>query len=549
MGVQTLTRQPAPQPRLPRLGARGAVRWAWRQLTSMRTALMLLMLLSIVAVPGSVLPQRPQNPAAVVRYMQENPGIAPWMDRLGFFDVYASPWFSAVYLLLFTSLVGCIVPRIRVHLSALRSRPPRAPRRFERFADQARVATSATQEAAIVAARAVLVGRWRWLPRFRVEPAVEADGAQTLAAERGYLRETGNLLFHAALLGLLVAVAVGQLVYYRGQVLVVEGKGFGNTQSSYDTFEAGAAFDPATLVPFTLTLDTFQARFDEKGVPFFFQADVTVTPAGGVPEQATLRVNRPLVAGGAKVYLAGNGYAPQVTVRDGDGNVAFAGPVPFLPQDGTYRSQGVIKVPDVTSGDQIGLVGTLLPTAVVTADGAYSAHPQPGNPLIVLQVWRGDLGLDSGVPQNVYNLDTTDMTRVVDAAGAPATIAVRPGESVDLPDGLGTLTFDGLRRFAAFDIRRDPSLGWVLGFALAALLGLSLSLFTPRRRLWVRVRVAPGPGGAGETGETGETGVGPRTLVEVAALARTYDVGLAAELDRVLDAVRALDRTTEGRPA
>jgi cytochrome c biogenesis protein len=515
----------------------------------MRTALMLLMLLSIVAVPGSVLPQRPQNPAAVVRYMQENPGIAPWMDRLGFFDVYASPWFSAVYLLLFTSLVGCIVPRIRVHLSALRSRPPRAPRRFERFADQARVATSATQEAAIVAARAVLVGRWRWLPRFRVEPAVEADGAQTLAAERGYLRETGNLLFHAALLGLLVAVAVGQLVYYRGQVLVVEGKGFGNTQSSYDTFEAGAAFDPATLVPFTLTLDTFQARFDEKGVPFFFQADVTVTPAGGVPEQATLRVNRPLVAGGAKVYLAGNGYAPQVTVRDGDGNVAFAGPVPFLPQDGTYRSQGVIKVPDVTSGDQIGLVGTLLPTAVVTADGAYSAHPQPGNPLIVLQVWRGDLGLDSGVPQNVYNLDTTDMTRVVDAAGAPATIAVRPGESVDLPDGLGTLTFDGLRRFAAFDIRRDPSLGWVLGFALAALLGLSLSLFTPRRRLWVRVRVAPGPGGAGETGETGETGVGPRTLVEVAALARTYDVGLAAELDRVLDAVRALDRTTEGRPA
>ena len=547
MGVQTLTPQPAPQPapqpRLPRLGAHGTVRWAWRQLTSMRTALMLLMLLSIVAVPGSVLPQRPQNPAAVVRYMQENPGIAPWMDRWGFFDVYASPWFSAVYLLLFTSLVGCIVPRILTHQRALRSRPPRAPRRFERFADHARVETSATQEAAILAARTVLVGRWRWLPRFRVEAAVEADGAQALAAERGYLRETGNLLFHAALLGLLVAVAVGQLLYYRGQVLVVEGRGFGNTQSSYDTFEAGAAFDPATLVPFTVALERFQARFDERGVPFFFQADVTMTAPGGVPEPATLRVNRPLVAGGAKVYLAGNGYAPQVTVRDGDGNVAFAGPVPFLPQDGTYRSQGVIKVPDVTSGDQIGLVGTLLPTAVVTADGAYSAHPQPGDPLIVLQVWRGDLGLDSGVPQNVYSLDTTAMTRVSDAAGAPATIAVRPGESIDLPDGLGTLTFDDLPRFAAFDVRRDPSLGWVLGFALAALVGLGLSLFTPRRRLWVRVRVATG------SQDASGTGVGPRTLVEVAALARTYDVGLAAELDRVLDAVGALDRTTEGRPA
>ena len=106
-------------PALPSLGWRGALRWTWRQLTSMRVALMLLMLLAVAAVPGSVLPQRPQDPAAVLRYLQENPTTGEWLDRLGFFDVYASVWFSAIYILLFVSLVGCILPRTKAHLQAL----------------------------------------------------------------------------------------------------------------------------------------------------------------------------------------------------------------------------------------------------------------------------------------------------------------------------------------------------------------------------------------------------------------------------------------------
>ncbi|HEX6055984.1 MAG TPA: cytochrome c biogenesis protein ResB, partial [Intrasporangium sp.] len=104
-------------------------RWAWRQLTSMRTALFLLLLLAVAAVPGSVFPQRNIDSGRVADYLAQNPDTGPWLDRLGFFDVYASPWFSAIYLLLFVSLIGCIVPRTRVHLRALRATPPRAPAR------------------------------------------------------------------------------------------------------------------------------------------------------------------------------------------------------------------------------------------------------------------------------------------------------------------------------------------------------------------------------------------------------------------------------------
>lgn len=542
---------PGAPARLPRLGAVGWARWAWRQLTSMRVALMLLVLLAVVAVPGSVLPQRPQDPAAVARYLADNPGLGRWLDRLGLFDVYASVWFSAVYLLLFTSLIGCIVPRIAVHLRAVRARPPRTPRRFERFTVRDELVTTAPVEAVIAAARAALVGPVRRLPRFRVVTADErsgraggataaegagaAEGAETaegagaavvrtLSAERGYLRESGNIVFHLALVGLLVSIAVGQLYHYRGQALVVEGHGFANSVTDYDTFVAGSGFDPGSLVPFTLTLDRFEATFDADARPRDFAADVTVRePGRATGRPAVIRLNRPLSVGGAKVYLQGNGYAPSVTVHDAAGEVAFAGVVPFLPQDDVYTSRGVIKVPDVSTGDQIGLVGYLLPTAVVTPAGAASVHPDPAAPVLVLSVWRGNLGLDTGVPQNVYELDVSRMEQVLDEDGTPATLVVEPGATVELPDGLGTLTWDGLPRFAAFDLRHDPALGAVLASAVAALLGLSVSLFTPRRRIWVRA-----------------SDLGGRTVVAFAALARGDDLGLPGELERVTDAVRAL---------
>jgi cytochrome c biogenesis protein len=531
---------PAPSgeaPQLPSLGVVGWLRWGWRQLTSMRVALLLLMLLAVAAVPGTIFPQRSQQPEEVATYLVDHPDLGPLLDRLGFFSVYSSVWFSAIYLLLFVSLVGCILPRSRVHLRGVRGRPPRAPRRFDRFPAQADLELDgAPQEVAERAA--VALGGPRWWRRFRVDVRDEGRGVWSVAAERGYLRETGNLVFHLALVGLLVSIATGQLLHFRGQAIIVEGRAFANTQSDYDTFESGSGFSASSLEPFALRLDSFDAEFDPVTLQSRdFTAHVTVTEPGGEPVEDRIKVNHPIESGGAKIYLQGNGYAPQVTVRDPEGAVVFSGAVPFLPQDQVYTSQGVIKVPDVTSGPQIGLQGVLLPTAEQVAEGIYrSTDPQPTDPLLALAVWTGDLGLDDGVPQNVYQLDETGLTQEVTEDGLPVTVYARPGETVDLPDGLGTLTFDALPRFVALDLRHDPSLGWVLTFALLAFAGLGLSLFVPRRRVWLRARPA--------TVAEGDEGPGAaRTVVTAAALARGDDVGLQAELDR------ALDRLRDGRPS
>src|SRR5689334_886404 len=118
----------------------------------MRTALLLLFLLALGAVPGGFLPQRSLNPVRVNEYVQQHPTLAPILDRLSLFDVFAAPWFAAVYLLLFVSLVGCLVPRIRLHARAMRKPPPQAPANLSRLPASDRWLSEASPDAVLDAA-------------------------------------------------------------------------------------------------------------------------------------------------------------------------------------------------------------------------------------------------------------------------------------------------------------------------------------------------------------------------------------------------------------
>ncbi len=105
------TGRPAPGRPASTFGLGDWLRWAWRQLTSMRIALILLFLLALASVPGSILPQQGADPAGVQQYFSSHKSLAPLLNHLGLFNVFAAPWFAAIYLLLFASLVGCVVPR------------------------------------------------------------------------------------------------------------------------------------------------------------------------------------------------------------------------------------------------------------------------------------------------------------------------------------------------------------------------------------------------------------------------------------------------------
>lgn len=525
---------------LPVLGPKEMLRWAWTQLTSMRTALFLLLLLAVAAVPGSLFPQRPANPAVVTQYIKDNPDYGQLLDALQLYDVYSSAWFSAIYLLLFISLIGCVVPRAIAHYKAMRSQPPRTPKRLSRLPEYGTLVIPA--DAGIPASDAINSAAGLLKKRgYRVEVR-DADGSMpSLGAERGFLKEVGNLVFHTSLIGVLVSVAIGGLFGYSGQRILVEGDTFVNTLVGYDQFNPGTNFQSSQLQPYSVQLDKFDITFDREsqgkfGQPIDFAATVTTKENPDAPaKQEILKVNDPITLGGTSVYLTGNGYAPVMTIRDGDGNVAMQGPVVAKLQGDNYYSSVVIKVPDA-SPDQLGFQGFFLPTAFVTDEGvSFSGDPELFNPQLSLNSYYGDLGLDDGAPQNVFEIDVKDLTplnaRNLDAGG----ITLAPGSSYTLPDGKGTISFDGVKRYIGVDIHHNPGQLYALIFALLAVAGLILSLYVNRRRAWVRT-------GTHEDG---------RTMVEYGLLARGEDhrlAGEAAALRRLLSAEWRLpeDREPDG---
>jgi cytochrome c biogenesis protein len=485
---------PSPSP-----GLVAWLRWAWYHLTSMRTALVLLFLLAVASVPGSVLPQRGIDPQTVQQYYAAHPALAPLLDRLSLFNVFASPWFAAIYLLLFASLAGCVIPRSFRLAGSARQQPPRAPANLSRLPLAARHETQLAPDEALAAAAAVLSGR-----RFRLR-----TGDGWVAAEKGYLREAGNLLFHLALLVLLAAVCVGGMFGYKANRLLVVGDSFANTATALDAFHPGRAVSAAGLQPFTIALDKFEASYITSGAlrgqPSRFDALIRYAPQPGAAMRGySLRVNHPLTVDGARVFLIGHGYAPVFRVTDGTGRVVFNGPVPFIAtEQAGLTSEGVIKVPDARPR-QLGFAGVFLPTAVDAGGKLGSAFPAPLNPAVSLVSYAGNLGMNSGPAQSVYQLDTSGLRQL---PVAPRPLA--PGQSIKLPDGYGTLTFTGYRQWISLAITYDPGTLPALIAGMTALAGLLLSFFIRRRRMFVRAY--PGPGG--------------RTVVDVGGLARSDAAG------------------------
>ncbi|MGW1814316.1 cytochrome c biogenesis protein ResB [Streptomyces sp. NPDC002125] len=516
---------------VPAMGVIGWARWFWRQLTSMRVALILLFLLSLGAIPGSLIPQNSVDELKVQTFKEAHTTVTPVYEALQFFDVYSSVWFSAIYILLFISLIGCIVPRTGQFIGQLRGRPPGAPRKLTRLPAYTTWRTEAAPEEVRAAALTILRKR-----RFRSHEVGDA-----VAAEKGYLRETGNLMFHIALIVMLIAFACGQLFKSEGGKLVVEGDGFANTITQYDDFKSGSLFDTDDLTPFSFDLEDFVGTYErsgpQRGTARTYEARVTYSEgADGKPKKKVIEVNKPLVVDGTKVYLNAHGYAPVISVKDGRGKEVYRSAVPLLPIDNNVTSTGAIKVMDGykdKNGEksQLGFQAFFVPTFAGDGKGTmFSQYPGLDYPVLALNGYYGSLGVDSGLPQNVYQLDTSKMKEFKDSNGDQLKKRLRPGESMKLPDGAGSITFESVEEWASFQIARQPAAGWALTGAVAAIVGLAGSLFIQRRRVWVRA----------------VRGAGGVTVVEMAGLGRSESAKLPEELGGLAIALNTVAPTAPG---
>jgi cytochrome c biogenesis protein len=514
------------------------VRMIWRRLTSMRTALILLFLLAVAAVPGSLLPQRPLNPDKTASYIQSHGAYGRLLDRFGFFDVFGAPWFAAIYLLLFVSLIGCLIPRIRVHARGMIRKPLPAPRNLDRLPEAGRFETADQPPAYAAAARQVLGRRWRITQRD------EADGAIALSAEKGYSRETGNLLFHIALLVALVLIAVGRLYSYNGTRIVVQGpqNGFCNTISQYDDWSPGrlAAEGKVRPADFCIwSMDQFVASYDSSGEPSKFAAHITYsdTPTGPI-KHTTITVNHPLRINGDRVYLLNHGFAPELTIRRPDGHTV-TDTESLVPQDATtLLSVGAFKEAGVPGANQdVGLSVVFAPSPAFTATGELqSISPQVTQPVLAVKAFVGSLNYN-GQPQSVYTLDPTKL-KLVAPTGASAKSAINDsvplqvGQTATFADGV-QVSFNGWVPWASMQVSHDPTEDYLLLAAVAMVLGLLASLGVRRRRLWLRITPSSGPPDQSPT------------VVSIGGLARSDSGNFTTEFAALLERLHGVATPSE----
>jgi cytochrome c biogenesis protein len=537
------TAPPEANPEVPRPGRRGgpqgpvrfvadSVLMGWRWLIRMRTALYLLGLLALETLIATVVPQEPNVPATVAAWRagDEGPGtlVSGMIDLIGGYDVYGSPAFLALLLLLFLSLTACLIPRIRAWVRLVRhSQPPltRAPGRQELAVEL--TTDRSVDEVHRTAADLLQSSRWR------VRRTEEGDrGASTassappppqVAAEKGlWSREGGSLLFHLSFYVLLAAVVFGQLLSFEGQRAVVEGESFADTPVSYWVNQPGRWWGEDSHGGWVLDLDAFEVDWVRDptapgaGQPSVFRSDVTVTRAGGEVIETVIEGNRPLVVDGAKIHQLDWGYAPWVEVEV-DGEQVYAGYLTATASDGGFF-RAAVKAP--AAEPDLGLEVMLFPYAPDGANGpSLTGAPWDDAPLIIFRQYRGDLQLGR-TQQTINQLDTSEL----ESAGGGA---MRPGGEVDMGEGV-VVRFVELRRWVGFQVSARPQVPFLLLASALLLGGLFPALYAFRRRMWVVAVRRPGA---------------TRTLVTVAGRAfqrpETFEDEHAAFVRRLADRLDA----------
>jgi cytochrome c biogenesis protein len=464
-------------PAVPRVTLRQSVAMVWRTLRSMRTALILLFLLAMASVVGSVIPQIPNSPERAASYQVEHRVVGAFFRRAGFFDVFGSWWFALIATLLFVSLVACLLPRSRAHLRAIRQRPVHA-RELDSFPQYAERRVAAPPDRAADLSQKVLRRKL-----FRVSRAP----TPAVAAEKGTAREFGSLLFHWAFLLILVGAVYGKGTGFSGRAAVVEGQTWTDALANYDGEIRTGRFFSGDFTGTQLRLIDFQDSYRQTGQPMDFVSKVALSDADGTSlGTADVRVNHPAEVEGLRIFQYGFGWAPVITIADGD-RTLYDGPVVFT-QDPAPEGvgqlampwHGVVKLPSLDP--QVGMQVVLWPDSraylQLVTGGEPVAMTEAHDPFITVQAFRGPL-----TDPSLSGLDTATMQKWNH-------VLVGQGQTKSLgEDGAGgtlTVSFPELRQYSVFQVSRDRGVWIVLTGAILVLLGLLPALYTSRRKVWVR---------------------------------------------------------------
>lgn len=421
-------------------------RATYRLLISVRFAVVQIVAIALAGVVGIVVPQVPgaasRSPAdyaeqmALLRARVEpslGVSITDLFEALGFFRVFSAWWFTALLGLLVVSIVVCTLDR--------------TPRLW-RSARDVRVAQPDAFYDPSLPDRAVIVGGLgaedvqAALRRagFRVREEEGAGGARFLHGDRNQNAKLFTLVTHAGLVGFILAAAITSRFGFETGILLPEGQAL-----PVESVGSVGLVSVKSL--------GFTAPRDAEGRFIDFATDLAVYRDGAEVARKVIRVNDPLEAAGYTFHQNFFGPAVDLTIRDGAGSLLWAGPIPLDEVNGG-RPYGRFVVPGREEGLEM-LLGEDAAGAASLAVVGYRivGEDATGGPVIESTFVGG------AAPGRTYVVEESDLQ----------------------------IAFEEVTAFSGVVVKRDPGAQVVWASFVLLIVGLSLTFYFPRRRIWARL--------------------------------------------------------------
>jgi cytochrome c biogenesis protein len=412
----------------------------WHFFISMRTGLVLILILAALSLVGTMVMQAPPglmgDAQAYASWLDSlRPKYGGWtnvLDALGFLSIFNAVYFKGTMVLLITSVVACSINRAPfLWKQATQPRLRMTESFFEHAALHATLTGPADEDAVLAEVEAAFRGH-----HYRTVVEREGDTIH-LFADRFRWGPFGTVIAHLSLIVILTGVLVGSALGFRDPEFAAS---------------IGTRVDVGNGTGLTLVAKSFTDTYStENGAPSDYQSDLVIYRGEQQVAAQTIRVNQPLRVGDVTFYQSFFGPAAAIQVKDGSGALIFDEGVPLLwgSKDETERI------------GRFSLPGQGLQAYVVSAaSGKVSKEVKPGQ-----------------VQVELYKSGTTTPLdiKVIDQ-GKPATVG-----------GL-TVTFAREHQFTGLIVARDPGVLFVWVGSILLVLGVCLVFFFTNRRAWALIR-------------------------------------------------------------
>jgi len=355
------------------------------------------------------------------------------LERAQVFRVFSSAWFSAALVVLLISIVVCTLDRTpRLWRQTVDIRVAQPDGFFDpRLPDRAIMAGVTPDEVRTVLRR----------QHFKVREATGEDGVRYLYGDHHQYTKLATLLSHSGLILFLIAAAVTSRFGVEEGLVVARG----------DTVTVQPIGTPGLLV---LKSYGFQAPGLDSGQATDFTTDLAVYQDGQLLARKVVRVNDPLSVAGFTFHENGYRPAPVLHITGSDGSVLWDGPVALTDTLADNTPSVTMAVPGRDLGLQLNLR--------TASDGVATLLAVP---------YRA-----TGVAAD-GTLTTQDYF--------PVALAI--GDTGTSPDAGITVALQGIEGATIVIAKQDPGANIVwIAFGLL-IVGLLITFYLPRRRVWTRV--------------------------------------------------------------